>query len=145
MKIEPNGLISTKNCTQEDAQSLAWTTKKNWAYMQSCNTMLFVQYCFNQSYLPRFNSDLRYVWSIGFLTSRASKLYVILPNKLTRSGNDFCSNLTSLCCHALYATLLHFAIYPSVQRRIALLLNHWIRDFLRFKSICGLPKENIGR
>ena len=48
MKIEnPKGLIATKMSPKGEAQNSAQTTKRNWTHMQSYNSMLFVQYCFN--------------------------------------------------------------------------------------------------
>ena len=48
MKIEnPKGLIATKMSPKGEAQNSTQTTKRNWTHMQSYNSMLFVQYCFN--------------------------------------------------------------------------------------------------
>ena len=63
---------------------------------------------------------------------------MIWLRKLGISGLDFVSNLTSLCCHALCTTLFQSTISPSFKLPIAICLNHWIHDFLRFKFICGM-------
>ena len=55
-----------------------------------------------------------------------------MPKKFSVSDPNFGSKLTSLCCHALY-------IVPHFNSELQSHLNHWIHDFLSFKSICGLP------
>ena len=65
-----------------------------------------------------------------------------LPQKkLNVIGLNFGSKLTSLCYHALCATLLQLVISHLFQLWIVIRLNHWIHNFLRFKSICVLPQE----
>ena len=43
----PKGLIATKRSPKGEAQNSARKTKKNWTRMQSCNSILFVQHCFD--------------------------------------------------------------------------------------------------
>ena len=137
------GPIATKK-PKKRPKNWAQTIKNKLARAQSNNCMPFAQPWFNQPYLSCFNSELQSVWSTGFLTSWASKPYVVSLKKLMGGSPYFELKSALLYCYALCTALLQSVISPSFQLRIVICLKSWIFDFLRLKNYVVCPKNLIG-